>query len=299
MIFILIAAVILNIPNHLDVLKKISPLVTSTHSMCLEIIPKTSKNYASLSSLICGEKLTDEHLKENLSKTSIIHIFIVSGSHLILLDAIFEFLTIPFFVRIIFLSVYSMAAGWQAPVVRALVGLLLKKILKWNSFYFPQDLATLMSGLCTLALFPEWWKSPSLVMSWCASLALATPSLLRIKESLNAKLLGQFSIFLLMILPLFGFGSLHPLSIVYNLFLGNIVALVLLPLSFLTLVNTQFVLIFDVIMDLFRSALVNFSEPINMVSHTSFSIPSLWYWVFTWHIFFHFLRIHLYQGKIV
>jgi competence protein ComEC len=284
-------------PNELALLKKIAPLINSTHSKCLELLPKAAKNYASLASLVCGEKLTDETLKENLSKTSIIHIFIVSGSHLIFIDAFFDLLAVPFFIRLFFLSFYSLAVGWQAPVVRALVSLILQGIQKHYSLFFPRDLTTLMSGLCTLALFPEWWKSNSLIMSWCASLALSLPTILRIKESLKSNLLAQASLFLLMTIPLFGFGSLHPLSIIYNLILGNVVAFVLLPLSALTLISTNFVIIFDAILETFKFVLENFSEPITMISHSSFSTPTLWSWVFAWHIFFHFLRIHLYHGK--
>jgi putative ABC transport system ATP-binding protein len=48
-----------------------------------------------VASLICGEKLTDKSLKENLVKTSLIHIFVISGSHLILLDELLSILKIP------------------------------------------------------------------------------------------------------------------------------------------------------------------------------------------------------------
>ena len=296
MLLILITALALNISSHFNLLKNMSPVSAAAHKKCLNIIPKVSKNYASLTSLVCGEKITDAELRGNLIKTSIIHIFIVSGSHLIFIDSFFEFFCFPFFVRFIFLSIYSMATGLEPPTVRALIGIIIKKIIRDKSWGYPSDLLTLLTGLCTLNFFSSWWQSISFLMSWCASLALSAPSLLRIKTPLLRVFCSQCSVFIIMLFPLFSFGSLHPLSILYNLFLGNIVAFVLLPLSFLALLNSNLTLLFDNFMELFNSAVAHFSEPILIESHTPLPIGYLWVWLFSWHLLFHFSRIYLFKG---
>lgn len=297
MTIILIAALSLSTPLPDTLLKNMSSLANVFHKKCLRTLPPSSKHPDALGALTCGEKLTDKKLQENLSKTSLIHIFIVSGSHLILFDQFLSILKIPYYLRFLFLSFYSLCVGWQAPAVRALLGLGLRHTQQKTALHFPPDLLVLLTGALTLILFPSWWNSLSLLMSWCAALALCMVPTLRIKVPWAKALAAQLSILILMGAPLWGLGSLHPLSIIYNLFLAPVVAYLLLPLSVLSLLLTPAVKCFDFVMTLFQEVLPRLSDPIEVKKTSMPSLGFLWLWIFTWHATLHFLRLHLWQGK--
>lgn len=297
MIIILSIALLLSTPLSSELLKNTSDLADEFHKKCLQIIPTKTEHHNTLASLVCGEKITDESLKQNLQKTSLLHIFIVSGSHLILFDELLSILKIPLFLRFLFLSFYSLCVGWQPPAVRALIGFIAKEVLRRKKIFFPSDFSVLITGFLTLFLFQAWWSSTSLVMSWCAALALSFTNILRIKNPWMQALYSQFSVFLFMTAPLWGLGSLHPLSLVYNLFLAPLVSYVLLPLSFLAVLFSPFLFIFEKVIYLFTNALSTLSEPVELTKNTTLKIHLLWMWVFSWHILFHFLRLHHWQGK--
>lgn len=297
MAIIAFTALYLIMSPHSYLLNNTSHIATEFHRKCVQILPQNSQHHDSLASLVCGEKITDENLKKDLRKTSLIHIFIVSGSHLVLIDEALSILKIPFFLRFLTLTVYTLAVGWQAPAVRALLGLSLRHFFKRNRLSFPADIVVLITGFTILSLFPNWWNSLSLQMSWCAALALCIPNLFRVKNSFQRALISQFSIFVFMISPLWGIGSLHPLSILFNLTLAPIVAYVLLPLAFLSLIFSPFLKIFENVMNLFELTMLNLGEPVPLSQSPPPSTISLWIWVFSLHIFLLILRLRLWQGK--
>ncbi|MEK2645948.1 ComEC/Rec2 family competence protein [Bdellovibrio sp. BCCA] len=297
MIILLVLALTLSTPLPSSLLTNTSALASTFQQKCVQILPKNFEHHTSLASLVCGEKITDAELKENLSKTSLIHIFVISGSHLILLDELLSIFKIPVIVRFLFLGSYSLVSGWQAPAVRAFLGLGLREVFRRRHLHLPADLGVLATGFTTLILFPGWWNSLSLQMSWCAALALSTSSALRIKNAFARAVFSQVAIFFFMSAPLWGLGSLHPLSILYNLFLAPVVSYILLPLSFLAAAFSPFLILFEKVMGFFNDALIVLSEPIEIHKRSLPSVGLLWTWILGWHCVMHFLRLHLWQGK--
>ncbi|MEK2688240.1 ComEC/Rec2 family competence protein [Bdellovibrio sp. GT3] len=297
MIIILLLAAGLSISSSNSLLNNASRLSQSYQQKCLTLVPLESENHTALASIVCGEQLQDQNLKQNLQKTSLIHIFVISGSHLLLLDELFATLRVPFFVRFLLLSLYSLVVGWQPPAVRALSALGLRGSFKKFKWPFPADTMTLIAGCFTLILFPEWWNSTSFLMSWCAALALSSVSLLKIKNSLHRLVFTQVCIFVFMMVPLWGLSSLHPLSLLYNLLLGPLVSYLLLPLGFLTMAFPITVGVFDFVIEFFSWMLVWTSEPVPTARASTVEITYLWVWIFSWHVLLHFLRLKLRQGK--
>ncbi|HWU42256.1 MAG TPA: ComEC/Rec2 family competence protein [Bdellovibrio sp.] len=297
MIILFLLALSLSTPAPSALLKNTSNLSTQFQEKCFGLVPTESVNRAALSSLLCGKNITDSSLKENLIKTSIIHIFVISGSHLILLDELLSLLRVPLFFRFLFLGCYSLATGWQPPAVRALLALIVKTYFRCWHWNFSSDQLVMITGLVSLALFPEWWNSFSLVMSWCAALAFSCVTLLRVRGKLMALVIAQLAVFLFMSAPLWGLGSLHPLGLLYNLTLAPLVAFLLLPLAFLTMMIHPLSVIFDGAFSLFSAVLQMAAEPIPSMSQNTPSLSFLWIWIFTWQVFIHFFRLHLHQGK--
>ncbi|WP_413574995.1 ComEC/Rec2 family competence protein [Bdellovibrio sp. HCB290] len=297
MIILILLAASLGISSSDTLLNKASQLSQSYQQKCLTLLPHESENHSALASIVCGERLQDQNLKQNLVKTSLIHIFVISGSHLLLLDELLAMIRVPLIVRFLLLSFYSLIVGWQPPAVRALSALGLRGLFKKLNWVFPADTMTLIAGCFTLSLFPAWWSSTSLLMSWCAALALGGTSLLKIRNQLQRLLLNQLAVFIFMTVPLWGISSLHPLSLLYNLLLGPIVSYILLPLGFLTLPIPPLVVIFDFAVDKFHWILSWVSEPVTTSRASPIPIANLWMWIFTLQILFHFWRLHLRQGK--
>lgn len=285
----------ISLPSHL--LSNTSHLASKLQQKCVQTLPRDSTERASLASLLCGEKITEENLRKKLQQTSLIHIFVISGSHLILFDQLLGILRIPLYVRFLILALYTLATGFQPPAVRALGGLLAAATLLWRGWRIPADQRVLAVGLTILAAFPDWWQSRSLIMSWCASLALCVPSILRLRGSLQRLSVAQGAIFVLMMPPLWGFGSLHPLSLLYNLLLAPVVSFVLLPLGLLTLIIPHSSFLFDNTLTYFTTGLQWVSEPVQLPAGSSLPTPLLWIWVFLWHLLLHAFRVWRWQGR--
>lgn len=297
MVLLLLAAFCLSIACPPDLLIYTSTASDEIQRKCFKILPETAEHKSALASLVCGQKLTNEKLKSDLSKTSLIHLFVISGSHLILLERALRFIRLPGYVRFALLALYTLGTGWQPPTVRALASLGLRAVLGQYKCSLPGDLITLLAGLTLLFFFPAWWNSLSLLMSWCASLALCTPGLFRVKNSLVRALTSQFAIWGFMLFPLWGIGSLHPLSLLYNILLAPIISYLLLPLAILTLAHPWALHAFDSVLIFFTQLLQLFSEPILLEGGQTHALSHLWIWIMILHLSFHFLRLRLWQGR--
>ncbi|MBX3041562.1 MAG: ComEC/Rec2 family competence protein, partial [Bdellovibrionaceae bacterium] len=143
------------------------------HNLCLSSLPTTS--FHPLHSLLCGASVKDGELKQLLRASGLLHLFVVSGAHLIWLEHLLARLNAPFALRLSGWTLFSLACGWQPPVVRAWVGLLLIKLEPRWTPALRSDQHVLLSGLTTLILFPSWGDSLSLALSWVAAFSLSLP----------------------------------------------------------------------------------------------------------------------------
>lgn len=297
MVLLLIAAFCLSIACPPGLLISTTTLSEEIQGKCFKILPDSYKHKSALASLVCGQKLTNENLKSDLSKTSLIHLFVISGSHLILFESVLRFLRMPDYLRFALLAFYTVATGWQPPTARALFSLGSRHLLVRFKCFLPGDLLTLLAGLILLFFFPAWWNSLSLLMSWCASLALCTPGLFRVKSPLARTLTSQFAIWIFMLFPLWGIGSLHPLSLLYNILLAPLISFLLLPLSFLAVAHPWALAAFERVLDIFSHTLSLFSDPILSERGITHPVPLLWMWILVLHLSFHFLRLKFWQGR--
>jgi competence protein ComEC len=297
MIFLIILAINLSTPATPQLLNNTSALATLFQKKCLSIVPHSSAVRPALMSLVCGEKITDQELAQNLSESSLIHLFVISGSHLILLDEFLSILKIPLFVRSLFLLFYSLVAGWQAPVVRALFGWSLRKLPRFRNLHLPGDLVVLATGMITLILFPTWVDSKSLIMSWCAALALTVPGIFNVRSSFQKITLAQLVIFIFMLPCLWGFGSLHPLGLLFNLLLGPAIAFLLLPLGILAIAIPATDFLFAHTLATFNALMHGLTDPIPLPQGQPWAPLGLWLWIGCLHLILHFARLNFRQGK--
>lgn len=222
---------IINLSEY-DLFISISDLTKSLNQLCLNFTPKSI--YSNIyEALICGKRLSSHELTHNLKNIGIYHVMIVSGSHLVFLSLIIENLfKFKAFQKLkvasfLILITYSLATGSQAPVMRALISIIIGEIQSRKKLFWSDFDVTFISLLVALALFDPWIKSYSLLLSYAASLALNLAS----KKNFFIKNLYIYFLILPFLIPL---SAPHLLSFLSNMTLTPFIGTVLFPLSFLS-----------------------------------------------------------------
>jgi competence protein ComEC len=284
-------AALLSFSSSPMLLKNISKFSQKIHNSCLQSLPSSSQHPEAHAALLCGENVTVAETKEVLVRSSLIHLFVVSGSHLLLLEDIFELLRIPWALGFFAELFYAFSCAWQAPIVRAFLGQLCRKFLRPAKSGWPTDMVLLATGLFTLCLFPSWVSSRSLQMSWLAALAFACRPPRRNTSWLSQLLWPCVLVHLFMLPALWGFGNLHPLSILLNIFLAPLVSFYLLPLSFLNCFIPSLSLFFDRSFEFFLWLCRQFSEPVQIAATAPLSARTLWLLILSLHFFIFLIRL--------
>jgi hypothetical protein len=163
--------------------------------------------------------------------------------------------------------------------------------------YLPADLGVLAAGMLCLFLFSQWTQSLSLQLSWCAALALTVPQTLNLRKGLSIVLVTQLSLFIFLAVPLWGFGSLHPLGFIYNILLGPIIGGLLLPLALLTYAGSFFGEIFDFVFQCFQWLMMTAGEPIVLPQGEMAGSGTIWWWIGFLHLTLWALRMFFRRGR--
>lgn len=279
----LIIALSVSILLHL-LLLNYSPSERATiHQICVDNFAKPIKHKEALQALACGARIQDPQTVLLFAKSSLLHLLIVSGSHLIFVDQVLGFLRIPFFVRFLLCLLYSFACNFEAPVVRALGANLIRGLWAYFRCHLPRDREPLFSSFWALLVKPDWALSLSFMMSWCASLSLNSP--------LRGALSTATASYVLMLAPILWITTSHPVGIIFNLFLAPLLSFVLFPLALSTwLLPTEdlFSFIFEKLL-LALEALTQGLPP-QREPPQSWSFAYLWLWVMSFHVFFYWSK---------
>lgn len=172
------------------------------------------------SSLICGSPLPPGVDKQLFLDTGLIHLMVVSGAHLLFLESLLA--RLPQSVRLSVLGFYCWLTGFGAPVVKAFIFRLIQPGLRARGLTRIQVEAA--SVVLILCVYPWWFFSRSMQMSWMCGLALSLPRVLRpnvLDQALKAHIL------------LFVFAGASVLSIFWNTLIGPFIGVILFPLCLL------------------------------------------------------------------
>ena len=178
----LILILIILCVNPFSLLSLIEPSYQFLHEWCLQKVqtegPRTSEtqlihsqkepieNQLTIlySAFICGERLPEGEIKKTFIALGIIHLMVISGAHLIFLERIWNLLPVFRFKNIIlalFLLIYSMSAGLNPPILRALFSLLLTRMNKELKLFWSPYVRVHISGLLCLLCQSAWFHSLS------------------------------------------------------------------------------------------------------------------------------------------
>lgn len=191
---------------------------------CEHLSPLENNHGELWKALVCGSNLSHENpWLSTLKSSGLIHIFIVSGSHFLVLQFLLEKLRLPIFLHHSTLWFFNACTGFQAPGTRACLQITTKSFFRMRS-----DQNLLATSVLCLALCPTWIQSHSFWLSWLASLILTITPRDSFRISANSVF---FSIWCAL-----GF-SLSLWSLALNILLAPIIGWLLFPLALLAFIS--------------------------------------------------------------
>jgi ComEC/Rec2-related protein len=279
MILIAALATVYCISAFFNLPEKLSESSLFLHHFCLQMLPKGVENHGSLEALVCGKNMQEFELQQLLVQSSLIHIFVVSGSHFLFLHKILARLPIVRFCPLLVLSLYCLATLCQPPALRSLLFLCLVSLSKRQKWFVSPVILVFLSCALSVCIFPQWISSRSLLMSLLAALTMAVMSEFwgEKRESVSATFLTQNAIYLVMCFSLWGISNLHPLSILMNISLAPLIGLVIFPLALIVVLAPALGFLFDGAMNGLIWCLQKSSEVLGETASTT-PLALFWQW---------------------
>lgn len=207
------------------------------HYMCESSVGQTTRWRTVYQSLVCGCPFSPDENVENLQKLGLIHMFVVSGSHLILIFTLLSSVFLRFRIwgrSVLWVTViaYCWICQSQPPVLRSLIQISLSEICDRRKWFWSPPYRILWASCVCLFLFPSLVLSFSFQLSWVASLAQQQSfqrSYLRAK-GLRREVLTCLRSYFYLLIPLSSLAGLNPVSILANLFVAPLFEIFLFPL---------------------------------------------------------------------
>jgi predicted membrane metal-binding protein len=221
--------------------------------LCRGLLP-VSVHFELYSGLICGTNLPANVDKQAFLDTGLIHLMVVSGAHLLFLEALL--VRAPSWIRFPLLGTYCWMTGFGPPVVKAFAHRVFELWLRPR--YWRPIQVEAVAVLSLLLLQPAWLMSRSFQMSWMCSLALYLPRWFHYRK-FDQAVKSYFMLFV--------FTGASLLSIAWNTLLAPFVGMILFPIC-LSVIPLPFLLpVVDGVWDLF----------LWLLSAGPQSLPSEWY----------------------
>ena len=276
-----------------DLSDSFTGVVTYLNNACLSLVPDSE--YGEVYEAIgCGKRISNIGLRQVLATTGLVHIFVVSGTHLSFFGKLLRRLKIPNFLEIILMAMYSMATSFNPPVVRAFLSFLFKKLNKRFCLAWPKDVLVWHVSFLCLIIFNQWFDSFSFLLSWSAALGISFSA-----KSKNL-LVKNVCIYLVMFPVLMNISTPHPMVILINTVMLPIFGLVFFPLTLLTLALNFISPVTDFIWKYFLLLLDFLSNEIPLFkSDVNLSYKTMFYYLITLHIVFIVYRLWKRHRRVI
>lgn len=238
MLIILMILSLSGLSLSLSLPQEMADFAAPFHRACQKLAQQTSEpeNYRAI---VCGSSLTSSDFRDDLRQTGLVHLMVVSGSHVAFLELLlatlarrhrlFKFLMLPALVLFVLIN------QLDAAVMRALFSLGLRRLNERLQLAWAQVQILLMSGLLALGFLRDRRELLSLSLSWLLGLALLRMNTVHLESSLYRSLWKNTFAYLLIAPGLLPFSLPHPASILCNIVFAPIMGLILFPVSLLAL----------------------------------------------------------------
>ena len=252
MILIYFTLILVLIGSHLKIypMNELQFLSHFFHQTCLNQVPSSENAQMALSALVCGENFSDRNQSRLYAATGLIHLFVVSGSHLILIQIFIEFISSRllnlkskwFILSVLFM--YSAVCLFNPPVIRSFIFLSLMLYLRHNHSYWPRSFILLISGLFCLFLNFDFINSLSFQMSWLAALTL---EIHRQKFKNTNSIFRQIIFYFIFSSSFLALGFPQFSIVIVCIVLTPVLEYILFPLAFVTVIFHVFEPLFSFI----------------------------------------------------
>lgn len=227
-VYILIYLVLISHTIRFSVIDFLIGFCSQLHSTCVEAASNHVRSFESLQALVCGKNFSDPAQSNLLIASGLIHLFVVSASHLMILRKIIFYLLCNKAATFSLLFLYCAVCNFNPPIVRSFAALIILAVIEKINLKWKTENLVLVSGLICLILSPAWINSLSLQMSWIAALTLSVISYFFAK----ANSVFKNSLFYFQYLATFNFiGIPHPASIGVATIFTRFLEYVLFPLA--------------------------------------------------------------------
>lgn len=171
---------------------------------------------------LCGVDLPEGGTKSLFIQTSLYHLIVVSGSHLVFISLILEVLlpSMPFGVHLLLYLLLALMTGLQPPILRALFCAVAMGLGKSFRLHWSRLFVIFFGSFSCLCFFPDWIGSLSFLLSLGATLSLFAGKILVPKNQKHPKLWNHVLVYIFLLPLLWGWGQLHPLGILTNLLIA-------------------------------------------------------------------------------
>lgn len=223
--------------------QKMADFAAPFHQACHRLAPQTTEteNYRAV---VCGTSLSQSSFRDELRQTGLIHLMVVSGSHVAFLETVLVNASrrcslirrmIP-----IFLLLFALVNLLEAVVMRALFSLFFRRLNERLHLSWSDVQILCLAGLLSLGFCKGKSSLLSLCLSWLLSLAL-----LNLNSSKSNSFLENVRAYLFIAPGLLPFSLPHPLSILCNFVFAPIIGFALFPTSLLAFFIPGFATVSD------------------------------------------------------
>lgn len=221
------------------------------HQACYSLAPHSTEiDY--YRAIVCGTPLGFSSFRDELRQTGLIHLLVVSGSHVAFLETVlvnasrhFPLIrhAIPFV-----LVIFALANLLEAVVMRALFSLLLRRFNERFHLSWGEVQILCMAGILAVGFCKGKQSLFSLCLSWLLSLALLeldSPAQPKWKATSTDSLLKNVRAYLFVAPGLLSFSLPHPASILCNFVFAPVMGFALFPASLLAFFIPGFTAVSD------------------------------------------------------
>jgi competence protein ComEC len=200
---------------------------------CLSLLPALEYR-ESLAALICGENFAKTKQSVLLTQSGLIHLFVVSGSHLVFLEQLLVVFGCGEHIIGGVLFVFLWLTGGTAPTLRAFLYWMISQTNHFEKLHWGRSQRALIAGLLSLIILGGE-QTFSLLLSWtCAAILIFSSGFF--EESLHLILGQQILISAITNLVYFNFNGNPIWSLAANLIAMTLMETFLFPLAVMTTV---------------------------------------------------------------
>lgn len=269
-------------------------LSNEAHRFCLSLLPENPLTQPTLQALVCGQNFNSAEDSQLYASAGLIHLFVVSGSHLILMERFINWIIktlnfkYPTTTKLVILFLYCLVCDLNPPIIRSFLNMSWVALLVLQHKHWPKDYILLLTGLLCLLLQPQWITSLGLQMSWLAALAIQ----LNERYLFNApKLLHQLTFYILFTFSFSCLGFPQVTAILTCLIFSPILEFVLLPLAFLIIPFPFLDVMFEKIIALLNFLLSHMELRTSLVqTNVNLTVSINWFLILALHAKLHFRK---------